>query len=138
MQICKEIKKYKKHKNYKKMNLKFGQFYFNYYLLRRYWRVQFFTGFKMYSNVLFVRNPDCKQMVFRLNVFSSVSSNVLLLRKSYRASKCPPLGRTSSFQNICPPCPPLGKFVLLLGHLSSFGILFGQRAGGAAWNGGES
>ena len=27
MQICKEIKKCKKHKNYKKMNLKFGRRY---------------------------------------------------------------------------------------------------------------
>ena len=33
MQICKEIKKCKKHKNYKKMNLKFGRRYRSSFLL---------------------------------------------------------------------------------------------------------
>ena len=33
MQICKEIKKCKKHKNYKKMNLKFGHRYRSCFLL---------------------------------------------------------------------------------------------------------
>ena len=36
MQICKEIKKCKKHKNYKKMNLKFGRRYRSSYIVLLY------------------------------------------------------------------------------------------------------